>query len=280
MPEFIDNALLAGSAVALASGLVGYFLVLRRQVFAADALSHVAFTGAVAAALAGVDVRLGLFVATVAVGLGLAGIGRRGAPGDVAIGTVFAWILGLGVLLLALVAAGDGAGASDGTLAARALFGSIFGLSRAGAELAAVIGAAIVAVIALISRPLLFASVDEGVAVAQGVPVRLLGLTFMALVGLDAAEATQAVGALLLLGLLAAPAGAAHRLTSSPHRALPLAAGFALASVWIGVGLSYAIAQLPPSTAIVGTACAIYALSIVGARPRPAAPVPRLHSEA
>jgi zinc/manganese transport system permease protein len=281
MPAFIQNALLAGSAIAVASGLVGYFLVLRRQVFAADALSHVAFTGAIAAALIGVDVRVGLFTATVAVGLGLAGLGRRGAPGDVAIGTAFAWILGLGVLFLALVAAGRGAGGGDdGTLAARALFGSIFGLSGSDAAVAALIGAAIVAVLAVIARPLLFASVDPGVAASQGVRVRLLGVTFMALVGLDAAEATQAVGALLLLGLLAAPAGAAHRLTSNPGRALLLAGAFALASTWIGVGLSYAIASLPPSSAIVGVASGIYALSFVGRRPAVIAGAPGLHSEA
>jgi zinc/manganese transport system permease protein len=284
MAQFIQNALLAGSTIALASGLVGYFLVLRRQVFAADALSHVAFTGAIAAALIGVDVRLGLFTATVAVGLGLAGLGRRGTPGDVAIGTVFAWILGLGVLFLALVASGAGAdGGDDGTLAARSLFGSIFGLSGSGAALAAVVGAVIVVVLAVIARPLLFASIDPGVAASQGVRVRLLGLTFMALVGLDAAEATQAVGALLLLGLLAAPAGAAHRLTSNPWRGLVLAGGFALAATWIGVGLSYEIASLPPSTAIVGVASGIYAVSFARSRrPRPAliAAGAGIHSEA
>lgn len=259
MPEFIQNAVLAGSMVALASGMVGYFLVLRRQVFAADALSHVAFTGAIAAALAGVDLRLGLFAATVAFGVGLSGLGRRGAPGDVAIGTAFAWILGLGVLLLALVATGDGGG--DGTLAARSLFGGIFGLGRGDAVLAAAIAGAIVAGLAVIARPLLFASVDPGVAASQGVPVGVLGVGFLALVGLDAAEATQAVGALLLLGLLAAPAGAAHRLTSSPYRGLLLAGAFALTAMWAGIALSCAIPSLPPSSAIIGVASAIYAVS-------------------
>ncbi len=267
--EFVQNALLAGSLIAVASGLIGYLLVLRRQVFAADALSHVAFTGAIAAALAGVDLRLGLLSATVAVGLALAGLGRRGQPDDVVIGTVFAWILGLGVLFLALLA--TGAGGADGALGARALFGSIFGLARRDAVLAAAIAGAIIVVLAAIARPLIFASVDPAVATAQGVPVRLLGVAFLALVGLDAAEATQAVGALLLLGLLAAPGGAAQRLTADPYRGLLLAAGFALVAVWIGITLSYAISSLPPSSAIVGVASAIYALSFVvagrGGRP-------------
>ncbi|MEA2297113.1 MAG: zinc/manganese transport system permease protein [Solirubrobacteraceae bacterium] len=274
--EFVQNALLAGSLIAVASGLVGWFLVLRRQVFAADALSHVAFTGAIAAALLGVDLRLGLFAATAAFAVALTGVGRRGVADDVAIGTAFAWILGLGVLFLAVVATGAGGG--DGALAARSLFGSIFGLARPDAELAAAVGAAIIAGIAAIARPLLFASLDPGVAASQGVRVGLLGAGFLVLVGLDAAEATQAVGALLLLGLLAAPAGAAHRLTDNPYRGLLLSAGLAVAATWIGIALSYAIASLPPSSAIIGVAVAIYAMTFAvrpGARRRrePGTPV-------
>ncbi|MCA1689580.1 MAG: metal ABC transporter permease, partial [Actinobacteria bacterium] len=93
------------------------------------------------------------------------------------------------------------------------------------------------------------------------------GVAFLGLVGLDAAEATQAVGALLLLGLLAAPAGAAHRLTGNPYAGLVLAAGFALGATWIGIALSYAIPSLPPSSAIVGVAGATYALSFAVSRP-------------
>ncbi len=257
--EFVQNALLAGSLIGLASGLVGYFLVLRREVFAADALSHVAFTGAIAAALAGVDLRLGLLGATVAFALGLAGVGRRGATDDVAIGTAFAWILGLGVLLLGLVAGGAGGG--DGALAARSLFGSIFGLARGDAVIAAAIGAAVAGALLAIARPLVFASLDAAVAATQGVRVRVLGVAFLGLVGVEAAEATQAVGALLLLGLLAAPAGAAHRLTRSPYGGLAVAGSLAVASVWIGVALSYEVPRLPPSSAIIGVAAAAYALS-------------------
>src|SRR4029077_11970200 len=95
--EFFRNALLAGSFVALACGSVGYFVVLRAQVFAGDALSHVAFTGALAAAAAGLDTRVGLFAATIAIALVLGGIGRGAGEDDVAIGITFAWVLGLGV---------------------------------------------------------------------------------------------------------------------------------------------------------------------------------------
>src|SRR5216684_2574128 len=142
------NAFLAGTFIGAACGLVGYFLVLRAQVFAGDALSHVAFTGALAAAAAGIDTRIGLFAATVGIALVIGGLGERVSADDV--------------------------------------------------RLAALIAAAIVAMLLTIARPLLFASIDPVVAAARGVPVRALGLAFLALLGATAGEATQAVGALLL----------------------------------------------------------------------------------
>ncbi len=254
--EFIRNALVAGSAIAIASGAVGYFVVLRAQVFAGDALSHVAFTGVLAAALAGIDLRVGLFAATIAVALLFAALGDRIRVDDAAIGVVFAWVLGLGVLFLYLFS--RGAGGSNGAIAARTLFGSIFSLSAHQTELAAVIAALVVAGIAGISRPLLFATIAPDSAAARGVPVGALGAAFLVLLAIDAAEATQAVGALLLLGLIAAPAGAAMRLTAEPRLGLAISVAAALASIWAGIALAYAAPSLPPSSAIIGVAVAIY----------------------
>jgi zinc/manganese transport system permease protein len=257
--EFIRSAFLAGSFVALACGLVGYFVVLRAQVFAGDALSHVAFTGALAAAAAGVDARFGLFAATLVIALLIGGLGERANADDATIGVVFAWILGLGVFFLALFSSGSGGG--NGLLGARALFGSIFGLSAADARLAAVVAVAVIATTLAIARPLLFASVDPAVASARAVPVRALGLVFLALLGVTAAEATQAVGALLLLGLLTAPAGAAHLLSASPYRALALSGALAVAAMWLGLTISYEIPELPPSSCVIAVAAAVYALA-------------------
>ena len=260
---FIAHALLAGTFIALASGLVGFFVVLRRQVFAGDALSHVAFTGAVAALAFGADLRVGLFVACVGFALALAALGRTGTSGladDVVIGSSFAWILGLGVLFLTLYTTSRSAG-GDGKAGVSVLFGSIFGLSASQAYVAAAIGLGVTAAILAMARPLLFASIDEKVAAARGVPVRLLAAGFLVLLGVTAAEATQAVGSLLLLGLLAAPAGAAYRLTTRPYLALLLSAGFAVASMWFGLALAYAAPSLPPSFAVMAVATAIFALS-------------------
>ena len=257
--EFMRNALLAGTFVGVACGLVGYFVVLRAQVFAGDALSHLAFTGALGAAVLGLDIVAGLFFATIVGGIVIGALGDRARADDVAIGTFFAWTLGLGVLFLSVFTTSSSAG--NGTAGVRVLFGSILGLSGAGVRTSVSIAILTSVALLTIARPLLFASLDGGVAAAQGVPVRALGLGFLALLGLVAAEASQAVGALLLLGLLAAPAGAAHRITSNPYRGLLLSAVLAVASVWIGLTLSYAFPTLPPSSMIIATAVAAYVLA-------------------
>ena len=107
--EFVRNAYLAGTFIALACGCVGWFVVLRGQLFAGDALSHVAFVGAIA--------RRGRRASTSGVGLFALTLARRGRDGrarptrrsadDAVIGTVFAWILGIGVLLITLLATSD-----------------------------------------------------------------------------------------------------------------------------------------------------------------------------
>jgi zinc/manganese transport system permease protein len=258
--EFVRNALIAGTPIALASGAIGYFVVLRAQVFAGDALSHVAFTGAVAAAAVGLDLRVGLFAATIAVALLLATLGERARADDTSIGVVFAWVLGLGVLCLDFLSGGDG------TVAARTLFGSIFGLSAGAAWFAALVGVAVLGGVVVLARPLLFSTLDPVVAAARGVRVTAIGTAFLVLLAVDAAEATQAVGALLLLGLIAAPAGAAVRLTARPYLGFALSALLALLSVWVGVALADAFPSLPPSSAIVGVAVAIYlAAGLAGA---------------
>ena len=277
---FIQHALIAGTAISAASGLVGYFVVLRGQVFSGDLLSHVAFTGALAALAFNVDARVGLFVATIAVGLGVGVLGDRGRADDVTIGAIFTWTLGLGVLFVSVYTTSTAA--SDSTASVHVLFGSIFGLSSGQAVTAAGIGLGLCLAIVGIARPLLFASLDEAVARARGVPVRLLGIVFLGLVGACAGEATQAVGALLLLGLLAAPAAAAQRLTSRPWVAFWTSGALAVLAVWVGVTISYLASDIPPSFAIMATAAALYvgafAISIIRSRATDRARWPRRSS--
>lgn len=260
---FMRNAFLAGTLIALACGLVGYFLVLRAQVFTSDALSHVAFTAALGALAFGLDPRLGLFAGTILVALAMAALGRRASADDVVIGSTFAWVLGLGVLFLTLYTTQRST--ANGVASVTYLFGSIFGLSATQAVSAALVAAAISAGVLLIARPLLFASLDEAVAAAAGVPVRLLGVVFLVLVAATTAEATQAVGALLVLGLVAAPAGAAQQLTARPYGALGLSVAFSLGAMWIGLTASYLAPRVPPSFAIIAVASVTYLLATIWA---------------
>lgn len=244
--------------------------MLRAEVFAADALSHVAFVGAIAAATIGIDERVGLFALTLISAATLAGAGRRGRGDDVTIGLTFAWILGIGILLITLLASSPNGG--NGITAANTLFGSIYSLSGSASRIAALVALFVLGALAAIGRPLLSATLDPELALVRGIPVRMLGMAFLALLAVIAAESTQAVGALLLLGLIAAPAGAAHILASNPFRGMVLSGALALAATWGGLAISYAVSSVPPSTAIIALAAAFYAAAAATrrlSRPRP-----------
>lgn len=272
---FIVNALVAGTAVALVCGLVGYFLVLRGQVFAGDAQGHIAYTGAMAALVAGLDPRVGLFAATIMAGVALGVISRRGAD-DVVIGSFFSWILGLGALFLTYYTT-HGSG-NNGTANVNVLFGSIFGINDQASALAVAVAAGVGAVMIAIARPLLFATIDAAVAQAAGVPTRLLSTLFLIVVGITVAEATQIIGALVVLGLFAAPAAAAARLTTRPWHGYWLSAVLATGAIWIGVTIAYAVPAAPATFTIMSIAATIYLIAAListrGHQPRLAQAAP------
>lgn len=260
-PDFMRHAYLAVTGVAAASGVIGYFLVLRNQVFTGDALSHVAFAGALAAAVLGADPLIGVFASTVLVALGMGALGGRARARDVVIGTVFAWVLGLGALLLSLYTSERSAG--NGVIGVRTLFGSILGIDLHVALVVAAVGAAVILALAVIARPLLFASVDYEAAAARGVPVRALSLGFIALVAVTVAESVQAVGALLVFGLLITPAVTAQLITARPFRAMLLSSGLALLAAWAGLFAAF-YTSLPASFLIVAITTGIYASALGG----------------
>ena len=235
--DFMRNAFLAGGSIALAAGLVGYFVVLRNQVFTTDALGHVAFTGGLGGLVAGFALVPAVFVSTVLGALAIGSLGGRGRGRDVAIGTVFAWVLGLGVLFLSIYTTSRSA--ASGIVGVNVLFGSILSLQPQQATTAVAVGLTTSAALLLISRPLLFASVDPDVATARALPVRLVTLAFLVLLGLTVAEAVQAVGALLIFGLMVTPAAIAHNTTANPYHGIGLAALLAVLFAWVGVGLAF-----------------------------------------
>lgn len=236
--DFMRQALLAGTILSIVVGLVGYFVVLRHQTFAGEALSDVAFTGALGGAAFGINPFVSLIVTTSIVALVMGGFGERLRGRDVAIGTVLAWVLGLGVLFLSLFtahASGSGTGFSGVTV----LFGNILGTSIEQVRVLALISGGAILMLLFITRPLLFASLDPDVAAARGVPVRMLGLIFMLLLAVTVSEATQAVGALLVFALLLLPAAIAHQISSRPFVALALAAVLAVTFSWLGITIGF-----------------------------------------
>jgi zinc/manganese transport system permease protein len=261
---FLRYAFVAGTFIAVATGLVGYVVVLRGQVFTGDALSHVAFAGALAALAFGIDLRAGLYGACVVFAILMAALGRRATADDTVIGSVFAWTLGLGALFLSIfTTAHSGSGDVAGNAGVNVLFGSILGLTPAQATTDSVVALAVAFIFIVICRPLVFASLDGAVAAARGVPVRALGYAFFILLGITTGVATQAVGALLLLGLLAAPAGASQRISSRPFTALWVSAGIAVLSMWAGLSLAYAAPSIPPSFGILAVATGAYLTAVV-----------------
>ncbi len=257
--DFMRNALLASTGIALAAGLAGYFLVLRGQVFAADALSHVAFTGGVAALAFGVNELFGLLVATVLAAVLLNSLSVATRAGDTEIGILFALILGLGVLFISIYVSGHATSNSTGGVGV--LFGSVFGISAGQARTAVFVSLGAVVCLLAIARPLLFASVDSAAAAAQGIRVGVLGGAFLFVVAVVASEAVQVTGALLILGLMATPAAVARNLTARPYAGMALSAGIALVATWSGLTLSYLVPTLPPSFAMMAVLFGLYLFS-------------------
>lgn len=230
--DFMQNAFEAATVVAIVSGLVGYFLVLRGQAFAAHALSHVGFTGATAAVLIGTTPLWGMILATVAAGIGIGLMGEHLHQRDVAIGIVLALMLGLGLLFLHFFTA-------YAMQVTALLFGNVLAVDVRTVWTLLAVGVVIVAALAIISRPLLFASLQPEVAEAKGVSLRLYSVLFLAIVALATAECAQIVGVLLVFALMVGPAAAAQRLTSGIGRGLLLSAVLALLEAWAGITLAF-----------------------------------------
>ncbi len=235
--EFMVNAYQAGTIVAITAALIGWFMVLRRQTFAGHTLAVVGFPGASAAALIGVSVTWGYFAFAVVAALIIALLaprsGRASQSNETAIvGTIQAFALAAGFLFVSL-------SSRNVTGVQSLLFGSFIGITHQ--QVLILLAAAVPAMLALgfIARPLLFASIDPDVAAARGVPGGLLGLVFLLLLGLAAAEASQVTGSLLVFALLVLPAATAELLTARPGMSLALTVALALLVTWLALALSY-----------------------------------------
>ncbi|GGX42428.1 metal ABC transporter permease [Streptomyces noursei] len=230
---FMVNAFRAGAIVAVVSATVGWFVVLRRQTFAAHTVSTVAFPGAAGAVLLGVSAVYGYFALCVAAALVIAALRGSGDHEESALtGTVQAFLLACGFLFIALYK-----GLLEGPQTI--LFGTFLGITSTQVTVLTGVGIGVLAVLALIGRQLLFASVDPQVAAGRGVPVRALSVAFLVLLGAATAEASQITGTLLVFALMVIPAATAQTITARPGPSLALAVLLALAATWLGLTAAY-----------------------------------------
>jgi zinc/manganese transport system permease protein len=233
---FMVNAFRAGTIVAVLAALVGWYMVLRRQSFAGHTLALVGFPGAAFAVLVGLGVTFGYFAFCIAAALVIAVLptdSRRGYSEESAVvGTVQSFALALGVLFVGLYR-----GFLNGTNAL--LFGCFLGITSAQVLTLAAAAVVVLGVLALIGRPLLFASVDPDVARARGVPTGLLGAVFLVLLGATVAEVGQITGVLLIFALLVLPPATAQQLTSRPLPGLALSVAFGLVTVWVALFVAF-----------------------------------------
>lgn len=253
---FMVHAYEAGTMIAIVAGLVSYLVILRRSAFAAHAMAHVGFAGAAGAVLAGISPVYGLFAFTSVTGSGIAVLGPRASNRDVEIGSVLAFMLGLGVLFISLYK-------GYATETYSILFGEILGISASAVALTVGASLAILGAMALVYRPLLFSALDEDVAEAKGMPMLALGVIFMLLVAAAVSIAVQVIGVLLIFALLVTPAAIALRLSRRPVVAMLIAVLVALAATWAGLFVSWYF-PYPVSFFIVTIVFGTYALLRAG----------------
>jgi zinc/manganese transport system permease protein len=250
--QFMVNALEAGTIVAVMAGVVGWYMVLRRQSFAGHTIAVMSFPGAAGAALAGAPSAVGYYLACGLAALAIGVFGGPSRPGGVgdrgrgsgggsggsgsgesaAVGVVQVAGLALGYLFLSLY---GGVLEELQTL----LFGTILGVDRNEVLTLAVVAVLVLAALLVIGRPLLLASLDPEVARARRVPVGVLDMAFLLILGLTVAATSQITGALLVFALLVAPAAAAQALTPRPGLSIALSILFAVLVTWAGLGVSY-----------------------------------------
>lgn len=233
---FMVNAFRAGTIVAVVAGVIGYFMVLRKQSFAGHTLALVGFPGAAGATLIGIPAAFGYFGFCVSAALVIAAL-RRGRDASLGLesavtGTTQSFALACGFLFIALYK-----GFLNGINAL--LFGNFLGITNNQVLLLGVVGVIAVGLLVAFGRPLLLASIDADVAAAQGIPVRVLSVGFLVLLGLAVAEASQITGTLLVFALLVMPAATAQAISARPAVSLGLTLLIAVAVTWLGLGIAY-----------------------------------------
>lgn len=246
----VRNSILAGALLGVVGGLIGPFVMTRDLAFAVHGVSELSFAGAAAALLFGVNVVAGSLIGSLAAAILIGLLGAKARERNSIIAVLMPFGLGLGILFLSLYG-----GRSSNKFGL--LTGQIVSVDNPQLLWLIVVSVVVIVALLVVWRPLTFASVDEDVARARGVPVAALSMSFMVLLGLATAVSVQIVGALLVLALLVTPAAAAMRVTASPLLTPILSVVFAVVSVVGGILLALGGA-LPISPYVTSISFLIY----------------------
>ncbi|OZE89024.1 ABC transporter permease [Rhodococcoides fascians] len=268
---FVQRALFGGALVAVLCGVVGTWVVIRGMAFLGEALAHGMLPGVALATVLGVPVMIGGALSAVAMSLGITALQRRGTLSyDTSIGMLFVSMLALGVIVISH----SGSFATDAT---SILFGDILAISHSDLYLLAGAAALGVAVAALFHRPLVAVALDPRIASVLGLGPRSAQAVLVALVTLAVVASYQAVGSLLVVGLLLAPAVAAGQWTTRIPSRMLVAAVLGVLSVLGGLLISWHAATAAGAS-VAATAIAVSGLSyairsaVTAIRPRSTSP--------
>jgi ABC-type Mn2+/Zn2+ transport system permease subunit len=254
--EFMQRALLAVVLMAVVSAVVGSFVVVRGMAFIGDALAHASFAGVAAAFALGTSVYAGALVASVATALGIGFISQRARlKFDTAIGVLFVGAFALGIVIVSRQEnyAPDLFGM---------VFGNVLGVSPNDLFVMAALGGAVVLLVALFYKELLFVAYDATVAAAAGLPARALEYGLLALIAVSTVVALQSVGIVLVIAMLITPAATASLVARRMHEVIAVAVAIATASSVIGLYISY-YAEVATGATIVLVATSLFAVALV-----------------
>ena len=257
--DFMRKAFMAGIVTAVASGAIGYFVILRQQAFASHALAHIGFPGATAAILIGIPITLGMVTFTVVGAIAMALAGNRLNDRDIATGTILAFATGLGLFFSNIASTA----ASNVT---NVLFGNLVAVTTSQLISFAVFLCLILLTIAVCYRPLLFTSISPEVAQARGLNTGRLNLVFLVTLALTITMAVQTVGVLLVFALIVTPPATALLLTARPLLALFLSIAIGTLAVIGGLVVS-TMFNLPPTFFIVSITTLLWIIATI-ARPQ------------
>jgi zinc/manganese transport system permease protein len=239
----VQVAAVIGAIVALVSGGVGVFTVIRGQAFAGEALGDLGAAGGSSAYLVGIAPLWGFMGVAVAAAGVMELIGIQRARGrDLATGIVLGAGFGLAALFLYLGTTYHSTTGATITI----LFGSIFALSPTMIPSVVAFAVIALAVLVVLYRPLLLSSVSPELAAARGIPTRLVGGLYLFVMAVAVALSALTIGAILSTALLVGPAATALRLSARPGRAILTAALVGIASMWLGILLAYDSYYWPP----------------------------------